>query len=581
MHFGRKSDIMGGKEGMVIKMKILKCSYSRRACALVLALCLVLAALSGCAVGKTQEDIVVLYTNDVHCATDSDIGYEGLAAYKNWMLTQTPNVVLVDCGDAIQGDAMGVVSDGEYPVDIMNEVGYDFAVLGNHEFDYGMEQLESLIEKSQATYLGCNIRYTGEGESALSELKPYEIVTYGDVDVAFIGISTPESIAKSTPTYFMDESGEFVYDFYGGSGEELYGVVQDTVDECREQGADYVIALAHLGDDEASAPFRSTDVIAETTGIDAVLDGHSHSVISCDVVKNKDSENVLLSSTGTGLQNIGQLVISSNGLITTGLVGEYTDTDEQVGSFIEEIEGLYEAQMNSVVAYSDVLLTTLSPDGIRLIRNRETNLGDFCADAYRAISGADIAIVNGGGIRADIAEGDITYGDIIAVHPYGNTLCVVEATGSEILDALEMASRSVMAEVSDGENAVGENGGFLQVSGLKYTIDTSIESTVVTDETGMFVSCGENRRVTDVMVLTENGSYEPIDPDATYSLASHNYLIKQGGDGFNMFMDNTLTLNEGMLDYQVLITYISDYLRGTIGDEYAQAQDRITINLES
>lgn len=437
---------------------------------LLLALVLVLPGLAGCNTEKRQEDIVILFTNDVHCAVDTDIGYAGLAAYKKWVEEKTPYVTLVDCGDALQGDTVGTVSQGAYLVDIMNQVGYDFAVLGNHEFDYGMEQLAALLEKSEAQYLGCNIRYTGEGNSAISSLKPYEIVSYGDTEVAFIGVSTPESIAKSTPSYFMDESGAFVYDFYGTSGEELYAQVQDTVDECREEGADYVIALTHLGDDETSTPFRSTDLIAGTTGIDAVLDGHSHSVIPCDVVENKEGEKVLLSSTGTGLTNIGQLMITADGSLTAGLIGDFPDKDTETDSYIKEIQSRYEAELNQVVAHTDVPLTTVSESGIRLIRSRETNLGDFCADAYRAIAGADIAFVNGGGIRADLSAGDITYGDIIAVHPYGNTLCVVEATGQEILDALEMASRSVMAEISDGENAVGENGGFLQVSGLKYIL---------------------------------------------------------------------------------------------------------------
>lgn len=541
------------------------------------ALVLVLSCLAGCGAKKQQEDIVILYTNDVHCAVDADIGYAGLAAYKDWVKEKTPYVALVDCGDALQGDAIGTVSQGEYLVDIMNQVGYDFAVLGNHEFDYGMEQLSTLLEKAEAQYLGCNIRYTGEGNSVVSSLKPYEIISYGDTDVAFVGVSTPESIVKSTPAYFMDESGEFVYDFYGGSGEELYAQVQETVDECRKEGADYVVALAHLGDDEASAPFRSTDLIAGTSGIDAVLDGHSHSVLPCDVVENKDGDKVLLSSTGTGLANIGQLVITADGNLSAGLIGDFPDRDTETASFVKGIQSQYEAELEQVVTHTDVSLTTVSESGIRLIRSRETNLGDLCADAYRTIAGADIAFANGGGIRADMEAGDITYGDIIAVHPYGNTLCVAEATGQEILDALEMASRSTMAETDDGGDALGENGGFLQVSGLKYTVDTSIPSTVEVDEAGMFISCGENRRVKDVQVMQKDGSYAPIDPDKTYTLASHNYLIKQGGDGLNMFMDNTLTMNEGMLDYQVLITYITDHLGGTVGSDYAQPQGRITV----
>lgn len=534
-------------------------------------------AFSGCGGQEGQQDIVVLYTNDVHCAVDENIGYAGLAAYEKQMEEETPYVTLVDCGDALQGDAIGTVSQGEYLVDIMNEVGYDFAVLGNHEFDYGMERLAELMEMSDAQYLGCNVQYTGSGESALAELTPYEIVQYGDTEVAFVGVSTPESITKSTPAYFMDENEEIVYSFCSESGEALCSNVQETVDKCREEGADYVIALTHLGDDEASTPFRSIDLIAGTSGIDAVLDGHSHSVIDCDMVENREGQEVPLSSTGTGLENIGQLTITPDGNVSTRLISDYEGKDADMETFIADIQSEYEDELEQIIAHSDVKLVTESEDGVRLIRNRETNLGDFCADAYRRIAGADIAFVNGGGIRADLPAGDITYGDMIAVHPYGNHLCVVEATGQEILDALEMGSRSAMAETGDGENAAGESGGFLQVSGLRYTIDTSVESTVEVDKDGMFLSCGQQRRVKDVEVMQDDGSYAPIDAEATYTLASHDYMIKQAGDGFTMFMDNEMVVEEGMVDYQILITYINDYLNGTVGERYSAPEGRITV----
>lgn len=545
--------------------------------ALSMLLALSVCIFSGCGGEKGQQDIVVLYTNDVHCAVDENIGYAGLAAYEKQMEEETPYVTLVDCGDALQGDAIGSISQGEYLVDIMNEAGYDLAVLGNHEFDYGMERLAELMEMSDAQYLGCNIQYTGNGEGALTELKPYEIVSYGDTKVAFVGVSTPESIVKSTPAYFTDENGEIVYSFCGESGEALYSNVQETVDQCREEGADYVVALTHLGDDEASEPFRSTDMISGTSGIDAVLDGHSHSVIDCDMVKNKEGKEIPLSSTGTGLENIGQLTITPDGDVTTQLVSDYEDKDADMEAFIADIQSEYEHELEQVVADSDVELTTESEDGVRLIRNRETNLGDFCADAYRQIAGTDIAFVNGGGIRANLPAGDITYGDILAVHPYGNHLCVVEATGQEILDALEMGSRSTMAETGAGEDAVGESGGFLQVSGLRYTIDTSVDSTVKVDKDGMFVSCGQQRRVKNVEVLQDDGSYEPIDANETYTLASHDYMLRQGGDGFTMFTDNETVIEEGMVDYQILITYISDHLGGIIGERYSAPDGRITV----
>lgn len=543
---------------------------------LSLLLALLIGLMGGCGSDDGQQDIVVLYTGDVYCAVDENIGYAGLAAYKKQVEKETPYVALVDCGDALQGDAIGTISQGEYLVDIMNKVGYDFAVLGNHEFDYGMERLEELMEMSDAAYLGCNVDYTGSGENALSALQQYEIVDYGDTKVAFIGISAPESISQSTPAYFMDENGDIVYSFCSDSGEALYSRVQETVDSCREEGADYVIALTHLGDDESSAPFRSTDLIAGTSGIDAVLDSDSHSAIDSDMVEKEEGREIPLSSSGTGLENIGQLTITPEGDITTRLISDFEEKDSDMESFIAE-QSEYEEELQQVIAGSDVELTTESEDGVRLIRNRETNLGDFCADAYRQIAGADIAFVNGGGIRADLSEGDITYEDILAVHPYGNHLCVVEATGQEILDALEMGSCSTMAETGDGEKAAGESGGFLQVSGLRYTIDTSVDSTVKVDKDGMFVSCGQQRRVKNVEVLQDDGSYEPIDVDETYTLASHDYMLRQSGDGFTMFADNEMVVEEGMVDYQILITYISDYLGGSIGEQYSSPDGRITV----
>lgn len=544
---------------------------------LSLLLALLIGLMGGCGSDDGQQDIVVLYTGDVYCAVDENIGYAGLAAYKKQVEKETPYVALVDCGDALQGDAIGTISQGEYLVDIMNKVGYDFAVLGNHEFDYGMERLEELMEMSDAAYLGCNVDYTGSGENALSALQQYEIVDYGDTKVAFIGISAPESISQSTPAYFMDENGDIVYSFCSDSGEALYSRVQETVDSCREEGADYVIALTHLGDDESSAPFRSTDLIAGTSGIDAVLDSDSHSAIDSDMVEKEEGREIPLSSSGTGLENIGQLTITPEGDITTRLISDFEEKDSDMESFIADIQSEYEEELQQVIAGSDVELTTESEDGVRLIRNRETNLGDFCADAYRQIAGADIAFVNGGGIRADLSEGDITYEDILAVHPYGNHLCVVEATGQEILDALEMGSCSTMAETGDGEKAAGESGGFLQVSGLRYTIDTSVDSTVKVDKDGMFVSCGQQRRVKNVEVLQDDGSYEPIDVDETYTLASHDYMLRQSGDGFTMFADNEMVVEEGMVDYQILITYISDYLGGSIGEQYSSPDGRITV----
>ena len=522
----------------------------------------------------SKKDIVVLYTNDVHCGIDENIGYAGLALYKANMLAQTPNVTLVDAGDAIQGAAIGTISKGKYIVEIMNQIGYDFAVFGNHEFDYGMENLSELVKEAKAQYLACNITYTGNGTDLLAKRKPYKIVDYDGIKVAYIGVATPESIVKSTPAYFM-ENGEMVYSF--DAADELYKTVQKNVDEVRKAGAKYVILVAHLGIEEESEPNRSTDVIANTTGIDVVIDGHSHSTVGMDKIKNKNGLDVVYSQTGTKLKNIGKLTITPEGVITAELV-DNVEKDTIFTTFVNNIKERYESLLNVVVAQSEVLLSTKREDGTRAVRNRETAIGDLCADAYRAVAGADIAFVNGGGIRADIPEGPINSQQIINVHPYGNMLCMVETTGQQILDALELGSSAVTSSPSNGSNALGELGGFLQVSGLRYTIDTNIPSTVEKDSTGFFTGVKGRRRVKNVQVLRKDGSYVNIDPKAKYTLACHNYLLQDRGDGYSMFVNDKYLLDKSMLDNQVLITYIRDHLGGVIpADRYKAPQGRITV----
>lgn len=529
------------------------------------------------------DDIVVLYTNDIHCTNDEGMAYAAIAGYKAQMedAIGADNVTLVDNGDAIQGAVLGTLSDGEWIVDIMNEVGYDLAIPGNHEFDFGMDQFLD-IAKNQAAYqyLSCNFL----DEDGNTVLDPYTIVSYGDTDIAYVGISTPETISKSTPAFFQDENGNYIYSFcQGENGQELYDRVQDTVDAARADGADYVVALAHLGEDLASRPWMSTEVIANTTGIDAVLDGHSHTVDAEQIVKNADGEDVVLSQTGTKADSIGQLTIdTATGEMNTELVpvaNIATDSPAYTAaqSYIQSIQDKYHAVTEEVVAQTTVDLTVNDPaTGERRVRSAETNLGDLCADAYREVMGADIGFVNGGGVRADIKAGDVTYGDIIAVHPFGNMACLAEVSGQQILDALELGSMYV---------GTAESGGFLQVSGLKYTINTQLPSSVVVDDTGAFVEVSGARRVSDVQVENrETGAYEPLDPAATYTLAGHNYMLKQGGDGFTMFGEDNikLLLDETMVDNEVLIDYLTENLDGVIGEEYADpyGQGRITINNE-
>ena len=575
-----------------------------------------------------DKDIVVLYTNDVHCGVDDNIGYAGLALYKKEMQQQTPYVTLVDTGDAIQGAPIGTLSDGGYLIDIMNYVGYDFAVPGNHEFDYGMPRFLELAWKLNCGYYSCNFIDSATGAPVFA---PYKMFTYGATQVAFVGVTTPESFTKSTPAYFQDSQGNYIYSFCEDeSGQKLYDQVQANVDAARTAGADYVILAGHLGENGITQKWSSANVIANTTGIDACIDGHSHETVPSENVKNKNGQNVVLTQTGTKLNHIGKLTISADGSIRTELVSEVPAADldreytvqehdslsriakRELGSynrwidiynsnldkiknadvipvglnivipgksyinpdgkaadygtyqFIQSIENQYNETLKTVLGTTPYELTVNDPaTGNRIIRNAETNLGDLTADAYRAELGADIGLSNGGGIRSVIKPGNITYNDTLAVFPYGNMGCVIEATGQQIKDALEMASR----------NCPEESGGFLQVSGLTYTIDTSVKSGVQTDDKGNFTGVSGAYRVMDIKV-----GGEPIDLNKTYTVASHNYMLKQGGDGMTMFKGCNVIRDEVMVDVDILSSYIRR-MGGSVTSEYANpgGQGRISI----
>ena len=507
------------------------------------------------------QDVVVLFTSDVHCGVDQGFGYAGLAAVRD-NLAKTNHVLLVDNGDSIQGEPIGTMTTGESNIELMNAVGYDIATIGNHEFDYGMDRFLELTKKANFPYISANFMHNDELVFA-----PYVIKEFDGVKIAFVGITTPKTTTSSTPKYFQDETGKFVYTFcQDETGEKLYAAVQKAVDDARAEGATYVVAMAHLGIEGESAPWMSTDVIANTTGINAVLDGHSHSILEQEKVKNKDGEEVLLAACGTKLQAIGYLRISAkDGSMATGLykwdtsnavsLPDLIGLDNEVATKVNEAMDTLNEKLGEVVAKSAVDLVISDPEtDVRIVRTTETNLGDLCADAYRDQSGADIAFVNGGGIRVKIAAGDITLNDILKVHPFGNALCVVEATGQQILDALEWGSRVVPEET----------GGFLQVSGLTYEIHTYIENSCTADENGLFTGVAGEYRVKNVKVGGED-----LDVNKTYTLACHDYLLKNAGDGFTMFQQDTLLQDSVKLDNQVLIDYITGTLNGVVGEAYA------------
>ena len=366
------------------------------------------------------KNVVILFTSDAHAGIDQGWGYAGVAAIRDGLAVNN-HVVLVDNGDAIQGETIGTLTNGKAVIELMNEVGYDVAVPGNHEFDYGMSNFLTLSgEVAQYPYVSANFVYEEK-----PVFNPYVIKEFDGVKIAFVGATTPKTITSSTPAYFQDENGNFVYGFcQDETGEKFYAAIQSAVDAARAEGAQYVIVCGHLGTEASCEPYTSIDVIYNVSGIDALLDGHAHETMPSNVVKGKDGKEVVRVACGTKLANVGALTITPDGKISSelytwqnsvapaevfGLKGNVVDAVNAKIASLDEIR-------QTVVAFTENTLYINDPEtNVRIIRNAETNLGDLCADAYRALSGADVAFVNGGGVRAQIPAGNITLDQIYSV----------------------------------------------------------------------------------------------------------------------------------------------------------------------
>ncbi|MEE0946786.1 MAG: bifunctional UDP-sugar hydrolase/5'-nucleotidase [Acutalibacteraceae bacterium] len=524
-----------------------------------LVLCMALSVFTGVVYAADTDTVVILYENDVHCAVE---GYSKLAAMKNELSETYTNVGVVSVGDFVQGGTLGAVSKGEYIVNLMNKVGYDAIALGNHEFDYQLPRLNELNAMSNTKFISCNFQKIGEDKTYF---EPYTIVSYGNVDVAYIAITTPETINSSSPAQFKNDKGELIYTF---NDSKLYDIVQTNINAAETAGADYVIALSHIGYDESGNLADIADVIENTDGFDVVLDAHSHSVIEEKVIKDKSGDDVLLTSTGTKFEYIGKLTIK-NGAFDTELVEveSYTKTDPVVDAYITEINENYAQLGNRKIGESKVEFITHDKDGNRLVRNAETNLGNFCSDALRVMTGADMSFVNGGGLRAPMESGDITFNDIFSVFPFNNQIVTAEISGQILIDFLEMA---VM-------NYPEEDGSFPHMSGVTFSVNKSIPTSVKVDANGFFEKVDGAYRVYNVKVLDKtSGEYKALDPNGKYVLAGFNYFLLDFGGGMTMFKDAKILDAEGTLDVELLENYIVEHLGGIIGEEYAEVKPNIS-----
>ena len=514
-------------------------------------------AASACWLGD-KSDVTILYTNDVHTYIDKQspkLTYAAIADLKQSYQNAGKDVLLVDAGDHVQGTAYGSMDEGASIIKLMNAAGYDVATPGNHEFDYGMDRAKAIMKEADFPYLSCN---WVDLRTTLRVLPSVKVFVRGGRRIAFVGVTTPETFTKSTPAYFMDKAQrKYIYDIQGGEdGKKLYDAVQKAIDKAKLL-ADVVIGLGHLGVDPSSSPWTSEEVIAHTSGFDAFIDGHSHTVMENKQVQDASGKAVTLTQTGSYFANVGEMTIAADGTITTKLIPTHEGMDATIAAMQTGWVNTVDDMLGEKIAVGDSDFYVSDPaTGKRRIRSAETNLGDFVADGIYTYFNeveklhCDLAIMNGGGIRADVPAGDWTFKTCKQVSPFGNVACLMSVTGKQIQDALEFAARFA------GEGGK-ENGGFLQVAGATYEIHTDIPNTVQTDEKNVWIgSATGTPRVQNVKIYDKaSGSYLPLDPGATYALAGMNYTLRNLGDGFAMFDGAELIKDYVSEDYLVMSTY--------------------------
>ena len=505
-----------------------------------------------------KADVTILYTNDVHTYIDNKSPkptYAAIAALKKSIEDTGRDVLLVDAGDHIQGTAYGSMDDGATIIELMNEAGYDLATPGNHEFDYGMARAKAVLQEADFPYVSCNWVDLRTGFNVLPSVKFFFV---GGRKIAFVGVTTPETFTKSTPAYFMnDAQTRYIYDILGGEdGQKLYDAVQKAIDKAEFWGADTIIGLGHLGVDPSSSPWTSEEVIAHTHGFTAFIDGHSHTVMANKQVTDASGKAVTLTQTGSYFKNIGKMTVGADGTITTELIDTYEGLDAAVAATASNWISAVDDMLGEEIAVGDTKFYINDPaTGKRRIRSGETNLGDFVADGIYTYFNeieelhCDIAIMNGGGIRTDVEAGPWSFKTCKTVSPFGNVACLMSVTGQQIQDALEFGARFAGAEGK-------ENGGFLQVAGARYTIHPMIPNTVQTNDKNVWTGSAATPRVSNVEIYDKTtGTYQPLDPNATYALAGMNYTLRNLGDGFAMFDGATLIKDYVSEDYLVMSSY--------------------------
>ena len=514
-----------------------------------------------------EGKLVVIHTNDTH-GRDLEGAYTtaAVAQLKQDLTAAGADVLLLSAGDASQGTPLVNLSLGGTAIDFMNLAGYDAMATGNHEFDWGLENLQKLAQDAEFPILAANLTYTESGELVFGDSIVF--TTDSGLKVGVFGLATPETATKAHPDKVKGVSF--------AAGQELYDVAQQQVDKLNAEGCDYIIALSHLGDSAESAPNRSVDLLDHVTGIDLMVDGHSHTTLPEGDTSHGDTLRV---STGEYLNNIGVVVYDAASdtetarLLSSTTEGDqtvldYTGSDPDVLAAIEAVNAEVEQELGKVFAKTEVLLNGERDPGVR---TEETNLGDFAADAIlwsaRQALGedkVDLALTNGGGIRASIPVGDISMKTMKTVFPFGNEVATVTVTGAELLEALEAATFCTPTAV----------GAFPQVSGVQFTIDTTVpyENGEMYPNSTYYAPAKPGSRIKNVTV---NG--QPLDLNAEYVVATNDFTAA-GGDTYGAFLDKPV-YKTGVALEQALVDYTATVLEGVITEkDYGKPAGRITVN---
>lgn len=499
--------------------------------------------------GKT----VILHTNDVHGAVE---GYAYIAQLKADYEAKGSEVILVDAGDYSQGKTYVSVTKGADAVTMMNAAGYDVVTLGNHEFDYGYAQLKENMTKANFKVLCADV-YNADGTTIFDA--NYTYTTKTGVKIGFFGMETPETQTKANPA--------LIKGLTFATGDAFTKAAADQVAALKD--ADVVICLAHLGIDAESAPYRSTDLYAAVKGIDFIIDGHSHTVMT------KGEKGEPIQSTGTAFANIGVIVIDnatkkieSNSLFE---IKEDTAKDATVAAAAQTIVDRVDKEYGVVFAKSEVTLNgAKAPNGNR---DSETNNGDLITDAmlWKVMQNKEgltvdadhvVAITNGGGIRAAIKPGDVTKKDINTVLPFGNTVAVIYVTGAELLEALEASTYSLPV------------GGFPQVAGINFTLSTAVAYDANAETYPASTYYGP-KSINRVVINSING--KEFKADDTYAVVTNNF-VAGGGDTYYAFAAASAQFDTGIPLDEAVMEYVTTELKGVIGAQYAAPQGRILLN---